>query len=166
MTPSFTHILVPTDFSTGARLAVDYAVALARRLGASIHLLNIVEDPTVAGLFTEAHVDLGEIRKARRCDARRRMNELLTSLHATNVTDEIATGPVAATIAGIAADRESDFIVMGTHGRTGLAHVLVGSVAEQVVRTAGCPVLTVREGLGATEAFAGALGHESRVVGA
>ena len=63
------------------------------------------------------------------------------------LTDEIASGPVAETIAAIAADRGADFIVMGTHGRTGLAHVLVGSVAERVIRIAGCPVLTIREDL-------------------
>lgn len=63
------------------------------------------------------------------------------------VTDEIASGPVARTITATAADCGASLIVMGTHGRTGLAHVLVGSVAEQVMRTAGCPVLTLREAL-------------------
>lgn len=163
MTPAFKTLLVPTDFSSGSRLAVDYAVSLARRLGASVHLVHVVEDPTVAGLFTEAYVDLALIRKERRCDARHRMNALLTDLHEPRVTDEIASGPVAQTIAGIAADCAADFIVMGTHGRSGLAHVLVGSVAEQVIRIAGCPVLTVREGLAATEAFAESLGAGAAV---
>ena len=145
MTPAFTQLLVPTDFSDGSRLAIDYAVKLASKLGASVHLLHVLEDPSAAGLFTEVYVDLDAVRNARRCDARGRMNALLTDLHAPRITDEIATGPVARTIAGSAADRGADFIVMGTHGRTGLAHVLVGSVAEQVIRVAGCPVLTVRE---------------------
>jgi universal stress protein A len=158
--PSFKQILVPTDFSSGSRLAVDYALELAGRLGASVHLLHVIEDPSVAGLFTEAYVDMALIRKERRCDARHRMNGLLGMLHPARITDEIASGHVAETIASIAAERGADFIVMGTHGRTGLAHVLVGSVAEQVIRIAGCPVLTVREGLGASEAFAALLGHE------
>ncbi len=165
MRPAFTQILVPTDFSNGSRLAVDYALELARRLGATVHLLHVVEDPSVAGMFTEAYVDLALIRKERRCDARHRMNGLLNDLHGTTITDEIASGPVAQTIAGIAADRGADFIVMGTHGRTGLAHVLVGSVAEQVIRIAGCPVLTVREGLAGSEAFAAALRHDASGVG-
>lgn len=165
MKPAFTQILVPTDFSNGSRLAVDYALELARRLGATVHLLHVVEDPSVAGMFTEAYVDLALIRKERRCDARHRMNGLLNDLHGTTITDEIASGPVAQTIAGIAADRGADFIVMGTHGRTGLAHVLVGSVAEQVIRIAGCPVLTVREGLAGSEAFAAALRHDASGVG-
>ncbi|HEX6324602.1 MAG TPA: universal stress protein [Vicinamibacterales bacterium] len=166
MKPAFKQILVPTDFSNGSRLAVDYALELARRLGASVHLLHVVEDPTVAGLFTEAYVDLALIRKERRCDARHRMNALLTELKTRRITDEIAAGPVAQTIAGIAADRGADFIVMGTHGRTGLAHVLVGSVAEHVIRIAGCPVLTVREGLAGSEAFAAALGGREAVMSA
>ena len=158
--PAFKQILVATDFSTGARLAADYALELARRLGASVHLLNVVEDPSVAGMFTEAYIDMELIRKERRCDARHRMNGLLGQLRGARITDEVATGRVAETIAGIAADRGVDFIVMGTHGRTGVAHVLVGSVAERVIRIAGCPVLTVREGLAGSEAFAAAIGRE------
>jgi nucleotide-binding universal stress UspA family protein len=158
--PLFKEILVPTDFSMGSRLAVDYALELARKLGASVHLLHVVEDPSVAGLFTEAYVDMALIRKERRCDARHRMNGLLTQLGGPRVTDEIAAGQVAETIAGIAADRGVDLIVMGTHGRTGIAHVLVGSVAERVIRIAGCPVLTVREGLAGSEAFAASIGRE------
>jgi len=165
MTPAFKQLLVPTDFSPGSRLATDYAIGLARRLGASIHLLHVVEDPSVAGLFTEAYVDLALIRKERRCDARHRMNGLLSQLGGVPMTDEIASGPVAQTIAGIAADRGADFIVMGTHGRTGLAHVLVGSVAEQVIRIAGCPVLTVREGLARSQAFVEAVAPDAAAIG-
>ena len=143
--PAFKQILVPTDFSAGSRLAVDYALELARRLGASVHLLHVVEDPNVAGLFTEAYVDMALIRKERRCDARHRMNGLLSQLHAPRITDEIASGEVAQTIAGIAADRGADVIVMGTHGRTGLKHLLIGSVAERVVRMSPHPVLTIRD---------------------
>jgi nucleotide-binding universal stress UspA family protein len=153
------EILVPTDFSHGSRLAADYALELARRLGASVHLLHVVEDPNVAGLFTEAYIDMALIRKERRCDARHRMNGLLGQLHATRVTDEIAAGTVAETISQIAADRGSDLIIMGTHGRSGIAHALIGSVAERVIRIAGCPVLTVREGL-ATGVFAAAIARE------
>ena len=162
MKHAFKQILVPTDFSVGSRLAVDYAMELAGRLGASVHLLHVVEDPPVAGLFTEAHADLESLKRKRRSDARHLMNALLGALKRHDITNEIAGGPVAATIAGVAADRGADFIVMGTHGRTGLSHVLVGSVAEQVLRIAGCPVLTVREGLAEREDFAAALSRESK----
>ena len=158
--PAFKQILVPTDFSNGARLAVDYALELARRLCAAVHIVHVVEDPNVAGLFTEAYIDMELVRKERRCDARHRMNGLLGQLSGPRITDEIAAGRVAETLAGIAADRSVDLIVMGTHGRTGLAHVLIGSVAERVIRIAGCPVLTVREGLGGSEAFAAELAEQ------
>ena len=147
MTPTFSHILVPTDFSSGSRLALDYALQLARRLDASVHVLHVTEDPAIAGMWTEGYVDLDELRKERRCGARHLMNQLLTDVGQGNITDEITAGPVARMITSAAADRGADLIVMGTHGRTGLAHALVGSVAERVMRTAGCPVVTVREGL-------------------
>lgn len=149
MTPTFNRILVPTDFSPGSRFAVDYAVQLARRLGASIHLLHVTEDPSIAGMWTEAYVDLAQIRKERESGARHLMDKLLREIGPAGATDEIAAGPVARVITDTAADWGAGLIVMGTHGRTGLAHVLVGSVAEQVMRMAGCPVLTVREGLAA-----------------
>jgi len=62
----FKQILVPTDFSAGSRLAVDYALALAAPLGASVHLLHVVEDPSVAGLFVEGYPDLESIKRKRR----------------------------------------------------------------------------------------------------
>lgn len=149
MTPTFSRILVPTDFSPGSRLAVDYALQLARRLGASIHLLHVTEDPSIAGMWTEAYVDLVRIRGEREANARLLMDKLLHEIGPADVTSEIASGPVASVITDVAAARGAGLIVMGTHGRTGLAHALVGSVAEQVMRRAGCPVLTVREGLAA-----------------
>lgn len=149
MTPAVSTILVPTDFSPGSRLALDYALQLARQLGASVHVLHVIEDTVIAGMWTEAYVDIPELRKERRCAARRLMNELLGAVHSADVTDEITSGPVAQTITATAVDRGTDVIVMGTHGRTGLAHVLVGSIAEQVMRTASCPVLTIREGAAA-----------------
>lgn len=147
MEPTFTNILVPTDFSAGSRLALEYALRLSRPLGASVHVVHVVEDPAIAGMWTEAYVDVAALRKERRCGARHLMNKLLQEVGAAGITDEITAGPVARQITAAAADRRSDLIVMGTHGRTGLAHALVGSVAEQVMRIAGCPVLTIREGL-------------------
>lgn len=162
-TDDFIELLVPTDFSTGSRLAVDYALTLASRLGASVHLVHVVEDPSVAGLFTDAHVDMALIRKERRVEGRYRMNGLLAALQARRATDEIAAGPVAETIARIAAERGSSLIVMGTHGRTGLAHALVGSIAERVIRIASCPVLTVRQGLAGSAVLAAAQRREAAV---
>lgn len=149
MTSAFSNILVPTDFSPGSRLAFDYALALARRLDARIHVLHVVEDPAITGMWTEAYLDIAALREEREADARRLMRALLKTAGAEDASYEIAAGPVPETIAQSASDHAADFIVMGTHGRTGLVHALVGSVAERVIRTAGCPVLTVREGAAA-----------------
>ena len=149
MTPAFSNILVPTDFSPGSRLALEYALALARKLDARIHLLHVVEDPAVTGMWTEAYLDIAALREERQADAERQMRALQKTAGAEDASYEIAAGPVPETIAAAASDNAADFIVMGTHGRTGLAHVLVGSVAERVIRTAACPVLTVREGAAA-----------------
>lgn len=115
------RILVPTDFGQASDAALAQARELAAALGASLHLVHVVED-------------------AERADA------LAASLEAAlGHQTALLSGPTARTIVEYAADRAFDLIVMGTHGRTGVAHLLLGSVAEQVVRTAPCPVLTVRE---------------------
>jgi nucleotide-binding universal stress UspA family protein len=144
----FTRILVPTDFSDASDAALDYARALAGRFASTLHLVHVLDAPFVTGpistevfmsqapavqeeLFEEARA-----RLARRAAAAERAH--------LRVTTEIVSGTTARAIVDIAADRAMDLIVMGTHGRSGMAHLLMGSVAERVVRTAPCPVLTVR----------------------
>lgn len=144
MTPSFSRILVPTDFSEGSRHALEYAVALAARLGASLHVLHVREDPVVTALWAEGYVDTESLAAARDAEATRDLQAELTAAGAGAATWDVTAGPVSATIVRVARDRDADLIVMGTHGRTGMAHVLMGSIAEQVMRAAGCPVLTIR----------------------
>jgi nucleotide-binding universal stress UspA family protein len=142
-----TRILVPTDFSEPSEAALTYARTLARQFGASFHLLHVVEAPLVTGPFssemyipeTQGTVDHliqdAKLRLARR---------LLPSDKALyKATREIVVGLAAKTIVDYATEQKFDLIVMGTHGRTGLSHMLMGSVAEHVVRSAPCPVLTV-----------------------
>lgn len=144
MTPSFSRLLVPTDFSEGSRHALDYAVSLAARLGASIHVLHVREDPVVTALWAEGYVDTQSLAAERDAEAGRELQALLAVAGAGAATWDVAAGPVSATIVRVARERDADLIVMGTHGRTGMAHVLMGSIAEQVMRSAGCPVLTIR----------------------
>lgn len=147
----FTRILVPTDFSAESDTALEYARALAAKVGASMHLLHVVEDPYMPGAFgsvSEMHigVDTPAVRTALLEDAKARLALRLTEAdrHGRGATAEVLFGSPAHMIAEHARVNGYDLIVMGTHGRTGLAHVLMGSVAEKVVRTAPCPVLTVR----------------------
>jgi nucleotide-binding universal stress UspA family protein len=150
------RILVPTDFSATADAALDYARLLAGRFGAALQLLHVLDDPFVTeGLAAEAYMtEAPVLRSALLRDAQDRLGHRVAPLpgvseiegtpRASRVDAEVLFGHGAKTIAEYAAEREADLIVMGTHGRTGVAHLLLGSVAERVVRHAPCPVLTVK----------------------
>lgn len=147
MLPQFNSILVATDFSQSSARTLDYAKALAGRFDAALHLLHVVEDPVITSAWSEAYaLDMSGLQGRMRQDAERRLGEMGAALASTGikVTTEVLIGPAARTIVGAAGDRASDLIVMGTHGRSGISHLLLGSVAERVVRMATCPVLTVR----------------------
>lgn len=142
-----TRILVPTDFSATADAALEYAFGLAERFGASIQLLHVLDDPFVfEGMSAEAYItEAPVLRTAMLEDARQRLRHRAAPREGgVPVETEVLFGHGARTMAEYAAERGIDLIVMGTHGRTGFAHLMVGSVAERLVRTAPCPVLTVR----------------------
>ena len=142
-----TRILVPTDFSETADAALEYAFLLASRFDASVQLLHVLDDPFVTdGFSPEAYIaEAPTLRTAMLKDAQARLTHRAEAREATvTVTSEVLFGHGAKTIAEYAAERDADLIVMGTHGRTGVAHLLLGSVAERLVRIAPCPVLTVR----------------------
>lgn len=133
------QILVATDFSEASAAAMDYGRALARTFGASLHLLHVAENP----FLRPTAVDPYALREA----TLRRLAGRLTeddkgALRATAVLD--TSDEPADAIVTYAGAHGIDLIVMGTHGRGTVAQILVGSVAEKVVRTAPCPVLTVR----------------------
>ena len=149
MKPTITRILVPTDFSATSDAALDFAKMIAETLGASLHLLHVFEDPFVTGAFAaEAYAPMPPATRAALIeDANARLAHRLTPderLH-FRATSEIITGVSAPTIVEYARDNYADLIVMWTHGRTGMAHLLIGSVAERVVRLSPCPVLTVHK---------------------
>ena len=150
MTQTINHILVPVDFSAHSERAVQYATTVANRFGARLQLLHVVEDPFVTGAWSsEVYVPnmpelLGTLTNA----AQQRIAELKERLaaHGFVVETDVVTGQPARTIVEHATSGGFDLIVMGTHGRTGLSHVFMGSIAERVVQKAPCPVLTVHEG--------------------
>lgn len=140
------RILVPTDFSKFSDNALTYAVAFAEKFGAELHLLHVVQDlalfipPEVAAAPVAAPVD--QLTTAAHAALDRIVRE--HTLQRLNVQREVREGNPFAEVVRYAKERDIDLIIMGTHGRTGLAHVLLGSVTEKVVRKAPCPVLTVR----------------------
>jgi universal stress protein A len=147
MPTSITRILVPMDFSPHALHAMDYAAGLAAHLGAAIELFHVVEDPVLSNASAEIYVpNLEELRDSLIDDAGRRLAKCKAAIRGRGVPvmTTIRLGRPAYTIVEYATAARPSLIVMGTHGRTGLAHLLMGSVAERVIRTAPCPVLTLR----------------------
>jgi len=133
------RILVATDFGPAAEAALTYGRALAKNFGATLTVMHVAENFFLRPTTADPH--------ALQAALARRLEERLTgddrsALHARAVL-ETSDQPADA-ITSYAKQAGIDLIVMGTHGREGLAHLLVGSVAERVVRTASCPVLTVK----------------------
>jgi universal stress protein A len=142
--PTITRILVATDFSDAADEALRYATVLAERLGARLSLVHVV-DPFAQALSWEGELSLSTEMPAEVVEGIQRQFSRRAPImgHAVAITS-IVTGVTSSAIVDHARDNGIDLIVMGTHGRHGMAHLLLGSVAERVVRTASCPVLTVR----------------------
>jgi nucleotide-binding universal stress UspA family protein len=142
------RILVPTDFSATADLALDYARKLAVRFSASLQLLHVVEEPFLGGgIAAEIYVsDPSAVRAAAVGEALERLAARVTphDRDELDASTHVVFGTVAESIIDHAVHARIDLIVMGTTARTGVAHLLAGDVAEHVVRLAPCPVLTVR----------------------
>lgn len=141
----FRRILVPLDFSKHSDAALELAIELARELGAEIHLLHAYELPaavTMAYGIAIPQAVWDGVQEA----ARKRLADGLARLEQAGVPGEshLATGPAADAIVSAAQAQRADLIVMGTRGLTGLKHVVLGSVAERTLRTAPCPVLTIK----------------------
>ena len=137
----FETILHPTDFSPGAEAAFRYACDLARDYGARLVVMHALEPSLpVVGEGGLVPTDLPELRDA----AEREFDLLRPEVTGVRVGKLIRYGAAAGTIVDAARELGADLIVLGTHGRTGLGRLLLGSVAEEVVRTAPCPVLTVK----------------------
>jgi universal stress protein A len=147
--PGIQRILVPTDFSPASDIALQYAIDMAERLGSQIHLLHVVDDASFAiaypdGVYVPAVPELREQLVQEASDHLKTSTDRCLTAGVTT-SREVLVGPPARVIAQTAASRGTDLIVMGTHGRGVFAHLLLGSVAERVVRTAPCAVLTVRD---------------------
>lgn len=143
----FEHILCPTDFSEPAKKALEYACELAAQYGAELHLLHVLPDP-VAALTAYGPV-VSAIPADWEENMRTQVNQQLADILDKNweqgktVQRAVSEGVPFAEIIRYAKDHAIDLIVMGTHGRTGFNHFIMGSEAEKVVRQAPCPVLTI-----------------------
>ena len=147
MNAKISSILVPTDFSAWSDHAIAFATTLAAGLHATIHLVHVLEQPFLtSGAYELLLPDTPERRERLYKQSQLRLSAIRERLEAAGVaaTVEVRSGSAQQEISKAAIDYGADLIVMGTHGRTGLSHLLLGSVAEQVVRAAPCPVLSIR----------------------
>ncbi|GMV49607.1 MAG: universal stress protein [Nitrospira sp.] len=161
MAPLITRILFATDFSACADRALDYAVALAAQWQAELTVLTVLEfypgmdpDYTVNKMYLD-HLRDESARKLEGATARARAG-------GRSAATRIEVGIPSQVVQTVATEIGADLLVVGTHGRTGLDHVLIGSTAERVVRMAPCPVLSVKAPKGA--AGSGAAGDLKRIV--
>lgn len=140
------RILFPSDFSERAAAAWPYAAGLAREGGAELHVLHVVAPPLFGNTPDGAVLAPAALVDDLLAEAQAAVDELASSTRALGVETRTSTrvGDPASEIIGYAREQGVGLIVMSTTGRTGLAHVLMGSVAERVVRHAACPVLTIR----------------------
>lgn len=146
--PFFSDVLVPVDFSEGSRLALAYAAELSPPSG-RVHVLHAWEIPVY--LRPDITAWSGDLEKTLEEQAESHARSAMRALLADSgfagdprVSSEIRHGVPYLCILDAAAQRQSNLIIVSTHGRTGLSHLLLGSVAEKIVQLAKCPVLTVR----------------------
>ena len=140
-------ILHPTDFSPASRAAFTHALALARKEGMELLLVHVLA--TVMPMVGEGYMSpktFDDLQRSMRGQAQKQLDRLVAKAKAARVRTRgvLYEGVAADAIARAARAKRAKLIVMGTHGRTGLTRLFMGSVAERVVGTAPCPVLTVR----------------------
>ncbi len=146
---SLQRILFPSDFSELALHALRYAVSFSESYQSELHVLHVVDDASQYWMpIGPNNVPVGpppeELLTLGREEMQRFLKEHLVETRAP-VVSEVRLGRPFMEIIGYARERQIDMIVMGTHGRSGLRHVLLGSVVEKVVRKSPCPVLTIRQ---------------------
>ena len=140
------RILCPTDFSATAEKALEYAVFLASSHNAELQLLHVVDHLHGFDNYLILSMTPHEIAERMEKHANENLSDVTNQIKETVKTEKaVRHGKTSVQIIEMAREMKADLIVMGSHGRTGLSHVIIGSVAEAVVRHACCPVLVVRD---------------------
>jgi universal stress protein A len=139
------HVLVPIDFSATADQALAYAIALAQQLQARLTLLHVFDLTPLTMGDAATGVPVTAVHELE-IEVQQLLQESLERVQRAGLQGEslLVQGTPTQTIIDTAGEQGVDLIIMGTHGRTGLAHVFLGSVAEHIVRQGPCPVLVVR----------------------
>lgn len=141
---SVKNILFATDFSSTSDNALPYAAAICRRFASTLHLVHVVSDASLMMMASGVdYVSMGTIYDDAHAEAKEKLDQISISLEGIPYRNYVRHGQVWKSIAAIVPENEIDLIIVGTHGRTGLGKLLLGSVAEDILRHAPCPVLTV-----------------------
>ena len=149
MTRTISNILVPTDFSDPSDAALNYGRELARTFGASLHVLHVLDEAEMRGVVGAGYIGpsptLARREQLVEQAVRDRLDDLFdeSDRRRLNAHVRAVTGGPVCEILRYTQEQKIDLVVMGTHGRTGIAHLILGSVAEHVLRKSPCPVLTV-----------------------
>lgn len=140
---TFRRLLLPTDFSEGVAQASAKAAGMTKQYGAELHILHVLE-PIILPPFPGESIP-ESFFESREAYARQQLDNWLEAERLSDLDPLVAVtqGSPYLEIVSYANDHHIDLIVMGTHGRTGISHAIIGSVAERVVRTSSCPVLVI-----------------------
>ena len=141
---SLKNVLFATDFSPTSEAALPYAAAICRRFGATLHAAHVISDASLLMMTGGVdYVTMGTIYDDAQNEAKGKLEHLADRFEGVPHRSHVCHGQVWKALARILEENEIDLIVVGTHGRTGLGKLLLGSVAEDILRHAPCPVLTV-----------------------
>jgi nucleotide-binding universal stress UspA family protein len=141
---SVKNVLFATDFSASSEAALPYATAICRHFGSTLHTAHVLSDASILMMTGGVdYVSMSTIYEDAHTEASEKLDQISARLQGMPHHSYVRHGQVWENLAGIVRDEEIDLIVLGTHGRTGLGKLLLGSVAEDILRHAPCPVLTV-----------------------
>ena len=138
-------ILVPTDFSEYSKKSLRYAVSFAKQFNASITLLYVVEPAVFPSDFGFAQINFPDMEKDMLEKAEQELKQIINEVNSElKITSAVRSGIPFVEVTSFAGEEKMDLIIVATHGRTGVEHILFGSTAEKIIRKAPCPVLVVR----------------------
>jgi nucleotide-binding universal stress UspA family protein len=138
------NVLFATDFSPTSEAALPYAVAICRRFGSTLHAVHVLSDASLMMMSGGVdYVSMGTIYEDAHTEAKERLDEMSERIDGISHRNYVGHGQVWKSLSGLIHENGVDLVVVGTHGRTGLGKLLLGSVAEDILRHSPCPVLTV-----------------------
>jgi len=140
----YDHILVPTDGSDASQTVIEHAAELAQVHDATLHGLFVINTASIADIPMDSGWE--GVNQALKTEGERALSAVEDAAGDVPLETEMVDGSPAKEIVRYAADNDIDVVVMGTHGRSGVDRLLLGSVAERVVRSSSVPVLTIRTG--------------------